>query len=51
MADLNAEQFLVESPFAAEDAMEKALEKINVYIPKIDHKDKYIDYLFEEWND
>ena len=51
MADLNAEQFLVESPFAAAKAMEEALEKVNIIIPKVDHKDKYIQYLFEDWND
>jgi hypothetical protein len=51
MADLNAEQFLVESPTAAAEYAENALIKMGVKIPKVDHKDKYIQYLFDEWND
>lgn len=51
MADLNAEQFLVESPYAAANYEENALVKMGVNLPKIDHKDKYIQYLFEDWND
>ena len=51
MADLNAEQFLVESPTAAAEYAENALITMNVKIPKLDHKDKYIQYLFDEWND
>lgn len=51
MADLSAEQFLVESPTLAAEYEENALIKMNVKIPKIDHKDKYIQYLFDDYND
>lgn len=50
MPDLNAEQFLVESPSAAAEDEENAVTIVTSFVPKIDHKDKYIEYVFDEWN-
>lgn len=51
MPDLNAEQFLVESPTAAAEAKENALMMVNAFIPKVDHKEAYIGYVFDTWDD
>lgn len=51
MPDLNAEQFLSESPTAALKAQQSAVETAHILIPKVDNKDAYLTYLFEVWDD
>lgn len=51
MADLNYEQFMVESPSAAEDAEMQAIAPVMMVLPKKDNKDSYLTYLFDWWED
>jgi hypothetical protein len=51
MADLNAEQFLSESPHAAATVDETTIVPNSVILKKVDNKDYFVQYLYEMWND